>query len=389
MSHVFVSYSKKNKDYVLRLVEKLLDEGFDVWIDNRRLRSSDDWWRSIVEALRDCGAVVVVLTPESDASEWVQLEITLAMKYKKQRFPILLSGSMDTPNWAIFARTQYIDATNGQLPPPDFFDELASHARRKSFRGSAVAATGRLDKKIGQVMEDDPVLKEALDKPPQSDDGEDDDDLDTLLRRIAPATSRRPSRMLMAGGAGVVLLLAVLFIVPRIASPPVTPTLTATSQSVDASATPQQSDVTPSPTADLRQLPGTLENLNAWRGSQGYPALESNELLNELAERHMSYLISLPLSDLNALPTLNQDRDGRNAQDMAEAAGYAGTVQMVVKVTASTPLLDEVLTLIETGSEATGAEVHQQFKDVGLASQPSATTDSLYYVLILGSGNSS
>ena len=35
MGHIFISYSHKDKKYVENLEKKLLDEGFDVWIDHR------------------------------------------------------------------------------------------------------------------------------------------------------------------------------------------------------------------------------------------------------------------------------------------------------------------------------------------------------------------
>ncbi len=116
MSHIFISYSTRNSEYAQDLAHRLLAEGFDVWIDNDRLRSSEDWWRSIVLAIRDCAAFVVIMTPESDGSRWVQREITLADKYKKPIYPLLVDGSPDTPNWEIFVRTQIEDARPYQLP---------------------------------------------------------------------------------------------------------------------------------------------------------------------------------------------------------------------------------------------------------------------------------
>ena len=80
MAHIFISYSTRDDAYASKLAEKLRAEGFDVWIDNRRLRSSEDWWRSIVLAIDACAAFVVLLTPHSDQSKWVQREITLADK---------------------------------------------------------------------------------------------------------------------------------------------------------------------------------------------------------------------------------------------------------------------------------------------------------------------
>jgi formylglycine-generating enzyme required for sulfatase activity len=151
MSHVFVSYSTRNSEYAHKLAEKLREEGFDVWIDNTRLRSSEDWWRSIVLAIRVCAAVVVVLTPESDASEWVQREITLAGKYKKPIFPLWLDGSLDTPNWEYFVRIQIEDVRGGKLPPPHLYDTLSLHTPRQERRGA-------------NVTEQPPALPEVMDR---------------------------------------------------------------------------------------------------------------------------------------------------------------------------------------------------------------------------------
>jgi len=164
MSHVFVSYSTKDRAYALKVAEKLRAEGFDVWIDNARLGSSEDWWRSIVLAIWNCSAFVVILTPQSDISEWVQLEITIAANKQKPRYPLLLEGDLNTVNWQIFARTQYEDVRGGKLPPPDFFDELARHAPRKSEPGIDVTA------KADKADDSDPALQAIIQSPPKTPD---------------------------------------------------------------------------------------------------------------------------------------------------------------------------------------------------------------------------
>ena len=35
MSHIFISYSHKDSEYVEKLEQKLIEEGFNVWIDHR------------------------------------------------------------------------------------------------------------------------------------------------------------------------------------------------------------------------------------------------------------------------------------------------------------------------------------------------------------------
>lgn len=76
MAHVFISYSKKNRDYARKLADHLLELGFDVWIDDR-IDYGDDWWRTIVRAIRNAKAFIVIMTDESDRSVWVQREVTL------------------------------------------------------------------------------------------------------------------------------------------------------------------------------------------------------------------------------------------------------------------------------------------------------------------------
>lgn len=64
MSHVFISYSRKHQAYVGRLANDLRRNGFDVRIDDR-IDYGERWWRTIVEAIKACGAFVVVMTPDA------------------------------------------------------------------------------------------------------------------------------------------------------------------------------------------------------------------------------------------------------------------------------------------------------------------------------------
>jgi hypothetical protein len=127
MSDIFISYSKKDKDYANQLAGKLRLLGFDIWIDNR-IESGEDWWRTIVRAIRSAKAFIVIMSGNSDASEWVQREVTLADKQGIPAFPILLSGDFDaSENWAIYVRTQYIDVRGGNLPPNEFYQRLKQY----------------------------------------------------------------------------------------------------------------------------------------------------------------------------------------------------------------------------------------------------------------------
>ncbi len=132
MSYAFISYSTHNKDYAFRLAEALQSEGFDVWIDNNELRTGDAWWDEITENLRGCGAFVVIMTPEAEASKWVQREAHYADNLDKPFFPLLLMGR----SWPMFANIQHQDVRDGRLPPPRYYEVLARSIPRRATTGS-------------------------------------------------------------------------------------------------------------------------------------------------------------------------------------------------------------------------------------------------------------
>lgn len=153
--YIFISYSKKQGAYARGLTDHLVASGFDVWIDDR-IEYGSNWWNTIVETIRQSAALVVIMTPDSLASEWVQLEVQLAKKWKKPVFPLLLQGE----NWPLFELTQYVDVSDQHFPEPDFLDRLADFVPRQAG-------------KAGSAITVDPMQAVAASRPPQ--------------RRITPA----------------------------------------------------------------------------------------------------------------------------------------------------------------------------------------------------------
>ncbi len=150
MSHVFISYSRQDNAYARKLADHLLSLGFDVWIDDS-IDYGDDWWRAINRAIKACSALVVVMTPDSDQSRWVQREITLADELGIPTFPLLLSGNLLTSeHWTIFVRTQCVDVRHGDLPDAEFFERLERRVARRASRGIEVTDRPR-DEELPEV----------------------------------------------------------------------------------------------------------------------------------------------------------------------------------------------------------------------------------------------
>jgi nucleotide-binding universal stress UspA family protein len=124
--HVFISYGREDQAYARQLAADLRSRGFGAWMDDR-IDTGDRWWQTIVQAVRASAAVIVVMTPEAEQSEWVEKEMLLAQREKKPIFPLLLRGQA----FALLITLQYAKVTQGQMPPDAFYERLARVAPSK------------------------------------------------------------------------------------------------------------------------------------------------------------------------------------------------------------------------------------------------------------------
>jgi len=117
--HVFISYAREDETYAVRLADELGTRRFEVWID-RDIRHGERWPERLEQAVRDCAALIVIMTPEAEGSEWVNNEVMLAMTTGKSIFPLLLRGQVLTS----IGEIQYADVSGGEMPDEGFFGDL-------------------------------------------------------------------------------------------------------------------------------------------------------------------------------------------------------------------------------------------------------------------------
>ena len=89
MAKVFISYSRRDLPFVERMVQDLEGAGVSVWYDLSGLEGGEKWVDKIQRALRECECVIVVLSPDSIQSEWVEREFLFASNLKKRIVPLL------------------------------------------------------------------------------------------------------------------------------------------------------------------------------------------------------------------------------------------------------------------------------------------------------------
>jgi hypothetical protein len=121
--HVFVSYSRTDQDYVDRLVELLRDRGADVWVDHD-IDYGTRWASVIQKQVRDCAVMLVVMTPRSEESLWVEREINEAEAHHKRILPLMLEGGI----WMRLNNYQAELVERGQMPSERFLAAVVAAA---------------------------------------------------------------------------------------------------------------------------------------------------------------------------------------------------------------------------------------------------------------------
>lgn len=104
----FLSYSRSDERFALRLAKDVRARGVAIWVDQFDIRPSEHWDRAIERAVRECRGIVVVLSPRSVASDNVADEISFAIDSGKSVLPVMIERCTLPLR---ISRMQLIDAT--------------------------------------------------------------------------------------------------------------------------------------------------------------------------------------------------------------------------------------------------------------------------------------
>ena len=109
----FISYSRKDIDFVNRLQDGLKACGIDAHVDRKDIEKGEEWWARIKQLIAEADSVIFVLSPDSAVSPICQNEVDFAEGLKKRLIPIVvrdLAGqqvpaALARLNWIFFAAT--------------------------------------------------------------------------------------------------------------------------------------------------------------------------------------------------------------------------------------------------------------------------------------------
>jgi hypothetical protein len=119
--HVFITHDPAEAAaYVDGLSRYLSASGLSTWYE--REIGGDQRWALVVSQIRECAAMVVVMTPGAERSPWVTSEVTFARDLGKPILPLLLGGDC----FAGLAQIPYETVTTGAMPSSAFVGRLRS-----------------------------------------------------------------------------------------------------------------------------------------------------------------------------------------------------------------------------------------------------------------------
>lgn len=218
-SHIFISYSKKDKDFAWKLADDLIEAGHKVWID-RSLQVGEDWRQTIEKQLAGADEVIVILSRNAIASKWVQHEGSIAYGLRKQMYPVLIEALSedDLPLWASqFQFHSFLDieykkafqAIHAVLTPPnpiqDLLDQQVSAYRQTgSLMGAAIL---QVVEEARDTLQVDGTAAELIEQSRKAIQAGRQKDLE---QQRDLETTRRQRTAVLASGMVVALILSVI-----------------------------------------------------------------------------------------------------------------------------------------------------------------------------------
>ena len=121
---VFISYSRKDKEFVKGLNDALDGAGVQAWVDWEGIELASDWMETITKAIQGTDAFIFVISPDSIKSKICAEELDLGLSLSKKLIPILhrepekgqeLHKKLADTNWVYLREQDNFDETIPKL----------------------------------------------------------------------------------------------------------------------------------------------------------------------------------------------------------------------------------------------------------------------------------
>lgn len=91
-NYLFISYKSEENPFTLKLAASLKNRGVNVWVDrlDGGIETGDLWIKALDDALKGCGGMIAVITPDYFSSKVCMNELGFAYREERTLFPVLM-----------------------------------------------------------------------------------------------------------------------------------------------------------------------------------------------------------------------------------------------------------------------------------------------------------
>jgi len=114
MTHLFISYSRKDTEFARRLTESFVAQNMETWVDWEDIPPTVDWMKEIERGIEEADIFVFIVSPDSICSSVCAEEVAHAIKNGKRITPVVARevdmkeapATLTHLNWIFFSRPQ-------------------------------------------------------------------------------------------------------------------------------------------------------------------------------------------------------------------------------------------------------------------------------------------
>jgi tetratricopeptide (TPR) repeat protein len=94
MADIFLSYSRADIEVMVQVRGKLEGAGLSVWTDEDLEPGTINWQSEVERVIKEALAMVIILSPEANGSEWLSRELTFSSMVGIPIYPLLARGEV-------------------------------------------------------------------------------------------------------------------------------------------------------------------------------------------------------------------------------------------------------------------------------------------------------
>jgi hypothetical protein len=70
VSHIFISYSRKDLAIAEKVINALAEDNFEPWIDWKSIPKGEQFWSEIQQGIEEADVFLFLVSPDSVRSDW-------------------------------------------------------------------------------------------------------------------------------------------------------------------------------------------------------------------------------------------------------------------------------------------------------------------------------